>query len=112
MKQISAREIEKIYDEGVPLYVRWSRGPRYDKKPSRDYVSGSAHSGISAVKIGYWADEYLIRRLDEYSFLRIKDKKINAYIYTGEECGQDSDGYELLTPSSVVCIGRWDEKKI
>ena len=110
MKKLSAKDIEEMNDSGTVLYVRWSRGARYDKKPSHDFVSGHNHTGLSAVKIGNWGDDYMIQRLSEYRFLRIKDDRINAYIYTGTEIGKDSDGYSLLEVSSIRCIGRWTEK--
>lgn len=110
MKNLTAKQIEKIWDSGQEIYVRWSRGPRYDKKQkqSRDYQNGRCHAGLSAVKIGAWADEYMITRLQEYRFLRLKDARINPYIYTGNEIGKDSDGYSSI--EIIECLGKWNEK--
>lgn len=110
MKELSHKQIEAMFDAGLEIYVRWSRGPKFDKTPSRDYANGGSHSGLSAVKIGNWADEYMVRRLAEYRFLRMKDSRIRPYIYTGECIGLDSDGYESLAVESAKCIGVWDEK--
>jgi len=110
MKKISSKEIEKLYDQGINVYIRWSRGPKYDRRPSRDYLRGRFHAGLSAVKIGNWTGDYLTRRLAEYRFLRLKDHRINPYIYRGVEVGLDSDGYELIDPRTACCFGRWDEK--
>jgi len=106
-------QIEKIWDEtdvnGESIFVRWSRGPRFDTKPSKDYQSGAIHSGLSSVKIGPWADEYLERRLKEYRFLQMKDPKIKAYIYKAQEIGLDSDGYELIDVATIECLGVWNQ---
>lgn len=114
MKTLNHKEIEKIWDEyeekGLSIFVRWSRGPKYDTKPSRDYLNGGIHSGLSSVKIGAWENEYMIRRLKEYRFLQMKDSKIRSFIYTGEEIGIDSDGYELIDPKTIKCLGMWNEK--
>jgi len=114
MRKLTTAQIEKIWDEtdalGESIFVRWSRGPKFDTKPSRDYLSGAVHAGLSSVKIGAWADEYMERRLKEYRFLQMKDSKIKAYIYKAEEIGFDSDGYELIDVESIECLGIWNEK--
>ena len=113
MKKMTTDQIEKIWDEvnenGDSIFVRWSRGPKFDTKPSRDYQSGAVHSGLSSVKIGAWEGEYLERRLREYRFLQMKDEKIRAYIYKAEEIGLDSDGYELIDVKSIECLGVWNQ---
>lgn len=81
-------------------FVRWSRGPALDRKQgkSRDYANGGAHAGLSASQIDCsdWSDAKLARRVKEYRFLRLKDERINAYLYIGEIVGEDSDGYESI----------------
>jgi len=113
IREMTTEQIEALNDEyrarGERLYVRWSMGPRYDTRPSRDYVSGGAHAGLSAVELGNWGGEYLARRLAEYKFLRINDERRRAYIYAGETVGLDSDGYELIDLATAVCIGAWTE---
>jgi hypothetical protein len=110
IKRLSAQDIMDRQDTGETLYVRWSRGPRYDNQPSRDYVSGGVHIGMSSVRLGNWDHEYMIRRLGEYRFLQLKDARIAPYIYLGTEVGMDSDGYELIDVPTAECIGRWSEK--
>lgn len=106
-KLLSTDDIMELQDNGYKdnLFIRWSRGPRYDNNSSKDYASGIIHAGLSAVKIGYWEKDYLIKRLKEYEFLRIKDPNIAPYIYTGDIVGTDSDGYQSI--DNVVCLGRW-----
>jgi hypothetical protein len=107
MIKITTSEIMKLQDEGTcNLYVRWSRGPRYDTKASRDYANGGHHVGLSAVWIDYWERDVLERRLREYEFLRIKDSKIKAYIYQADEIGRDSDNAPSITVGSK-CLGEW-----
>lgn len=107
IKSITTDEIMKLQDEGIRnLFIRWSRGPKFDKTPSRDYVSGKMHEGVSAVPIDFWEKPIMNRRLKEYEFLRIKDPKIAPYIYKGTPVGVDSDGYALLPIGSEV-IGKW-----
>lgn len=84
------------------LYVRWSRGFVQDKKlkHSTDYQSGKVHAGLSAVRINPdWAsdDQWLARRITEYSFLRVKDHRISCHIYSAKKIGIDSDGYDSIT---------------
>jgi len=105
VKQITINQIMVMQDSGIRnLFVRWSRGPKFDNKPSKDYANGSNHAGLSAVWIDYWEQDIMIRRLKEYEFLRIKDSSINAYIYQAEEIGKDSDGYSSI-PVGSKCIG-------
>lgn len=108
MKKLTVKKIMEMQDAGQTLYVRWSRGQKWDKKPSRDYLTGSVHAGLSAVKLGYWDEKYMARRLNEYGFLRMKDSKIKPYIVIGKEVGIDSDGYESIEVSEW--IGEWDQK--
>jgi len=110
MERLSAQQIMAMQDSGANLFVRWSRGPHFDRNPSRDYVNGGAHAGLSAVQLGQWDEPYMIRRLNEYRFLQMKDARIAPYIYTGEVIGHDSDGYELISVSSAKCLGRWSER--
>jgi hypothetical protein len=103
-------EAEKLIDDyrerGIDIYIRWSRGKGYDNRPSRDYANGGQHTGLSASKIGNWGGEYLLRRLTEYRFLRIKDNKIRGYLVTGKQVGLDSDGYELIDVNSIDYIAK------
>jgi hypothetical protein len=97
------------------LYVRWSRGSRIDRRQgtSRDYLSGSPHTGLSAVPIDAdWAadDVRMARRVTEYWFLRIKDEQIGCHIYRAERVGTDSDGYALI--SHIQQVGTLDEALI
>jgi len=97
------------------LYIRWSRGPKLDRKQgvSRDYVSGYSHAGLSAVPVDAdWAtdDKWLARRVMEYVFLRLKDSAIGCHIYRAERVGTDSDGYALI--NNFRLIGRLDEALI
>jgi hypothetical protein len=110
MDKLSTDQIMALQDAGNrKLYVRWSRGPEFDARPSRDYANGGEHSGLSAVWIDYWERAILVSRLKEYEFLRIKDVEIAAYIYQAEELGKDSDGYASI-PVGSRCIGRWVEE--
>jgi len=112
INSLSAQEIMDMQDNGMVLFVRWSRGPKYDIKPSRDYANGGVHGGLSAVLIGHWEGAYMTRRLNEYMFLRMKDEKLKPYIYTGEVIGRDSDGYESIDVATANCVGVWDEVKL
>lgn len=110
MSTITTDQIMAMQDAGTRnLYVRWSRGPEYDTKPSCDYANGGVHAGLSAVWIDYWEREIMVRRLKEYEFLRIKDAEICAYIYQGDEIAKDSDGYSSI-PVGSRCIGKWAEE--
>jgi hypothetical protein len=110
MNKLTTDQIMALQDSGIRnLYVRWSRGPKYDTKPSRDYSNGGAHAGLSAVWIDYWERDYMVRRLKEYQFLRLKDLLIDAYIYQAEEIGKDSDGYSSI-PVGSKCLGKWIEE--
>jgi hypothetical protein len=109
MIRLSAKEIMDKQDAGITLFIRWSRGPEYDKQASRDYINGGAHAGLSAVQLGMWDEPYMIRRLNEYRFLQMKDAEIKPYIYTGDVVGLDSDGYESVNVESAVCVGIWNE---
>lgn len=110
MKEITTDQIMAMQDAGIRnLYVRWSRGPEYDTKPSRDYANGGSHAGLSAVWIDYWERAIMVRRIKEYEFLRMKDPMISAYIYQADEIGKDSDGYSSI-PVGSKCIGKWVEE--
>lgn len=117
-KTLSAKDVEEIADNlrenGESSFVRWSRGPKYDKKMagSRDFVLGKTHGGLSAVEIGNWGDEYLKKRLREYSFLRMKDPELQPHIYKAKKVGVDSDGYSLIDPQTIEHIGTVDIKDI
>lgn len=108
VKKISTVEaLANAIKNGEGQFVRWSRGPAMDARKgfSRDYVSGSNHEGLSAVKIDpEWATDpqWMGRRVGEYGFLRMKDPKIAPYIYSGKEVGLDSDGYSLIKDISGV----------
>ena len=104
-------QIMALQDSGVRnLYVRWSRGPTYDTKPSRDYASGAEHAGLSAVWIDYWERDVMVRRLMEYQYLRIKDDQIRPYIYQADEISRDSDGYSSI-PVGATCLGEWEPEE-
>ena len=110
MDKVTTNQIMAMQDDGIRnLYVRWSRGPEYDTKPSCDYANGGQHAGLSAVWIDYWEREIMVRRMKEYEFLRIKDAGICAYIYQAEEIGKDSDGYSSI-PVGSKCLGKWVEE--
>lgn len=109
-KQITTSEIMALQDAGIRnLYVRWSRGPECDTVPSRDYVNGGSHVGLSAVLIDFWERDIMVRRIKEYEFLRIKDTGIEAYVYQADPIGIDSDGYASL-PIGSKCLGQWVEE--
>lgn len=96
-----------ISDDSKTLYVRWSRGFRFDSKQgeSRDYQNGGCHAGLSAVEINSdWVedDKWMARRMTEYLFLRMKDGAINCHIYSGVEVGKDSDSYESITEIEYI----------
>ena len=112
IKTLSVYDIIAMQDAGETLFVRWSRGPQYDTKPSRDYANGGQHAGVSAVELGYWDEAYMSRRLKEYRFLRIKDSELMGYIYKGAVVGTDSDGYQSLAVESLECVGVWDEQMV
>jgi len=108
MDKITTDQIMALQDSGTRnIFVRWSRGPKFDTNPSRDYVSGRQHAGLSAVWIDYWDRPTMVRRLREYEFLRIKDAEIAPYIYQADEIGKDSDGYSSIT--NTRCLGVWDQ---
>lgn len=110
MTMITTDQIMALQDSGIKnIYVRWSRGPEFDVNPSRDYVSGQTHSGLSAVFIDYWERAIMVRRMKEYEFLRLKDSLINAYIYQASEIAKDSDGYSSIEIGSK-CLGQWIEE--
>jgi hypothetical protein len=109
MDRITTDQIMALQDAGTRnLFIRWSRGPEFDKSPSRDYANGGAHAGLSAVWIDYWERDIMVRRLKEYEFSRIKDSLIRAYIYQADEIGKDSDGYSSI-PCGSRCLGQWAE---
>lgn len=110
MKTITTMKgLKAIVAAGDGLYVRWSRGPALDRKQatSRDYVYGGEHAGLSAVPVNIdWAcDEvWMSRRVTEYLFLRLKDSRINCWIYSGKTIGKDSDNYDSIT--DIEPVGR------
>lgn len=113
IKQIKTEKAleDIVRSAGDNVYVRWSRGPKFDKKMggSRDFVSGQDHKGLSAVPVDAdWASdaERMSRRLGEYGFLRMKDAMISPYLYRASRVGTDSDGYALI--SDINAIARID----
>ena len=110
MKKLTTDQIMEMQDAGIrDLFIRWSRGPKYDTRPSHDFVSGRTHAGLSCVWIDYWEREIMVRRLGEYGFVRINDPARKGYIYRGTEIGKDSDGYSSIAVGSE-CIGEWVEE--
>ena len=99
----TVKALKNLISSNTKLYVRWSRGYSFDKKQnvSRDYQNGGTHAGLSAVEVNpYWGldgnEKWMAERVTEYLFLRMKDGAINCHIYTGNEVGKDSDGYESI----------------
>lgn len=101
----SISELNDLVNSQENLFIRWSRGIEFDKKQcvSRDFAAGCAHSGLSAVKLNKdWSEAELASRVSEYSFLRIKDGRISAWIYKGNEVGNDSDAASSITEVELV----------
>jgi len=115
MKRIATLDaLKKIIAMTPGLYVRWSRGPKYDKRASRDYLTGGTHAGMSAVCVDpEWAsdDKWLARRVVEYRFLKMKDPAITCYLYAGAEVGTDSDGYSSIA-TDAKCVAKLTEDLI
>ena len=84
------------------MYVRWSRGPKFDKKQkySLDKVTRRNEPGLSGVNIEKeWLEDPFIflQRLQEYSFgTRLNDSAVKGWIYKGIELGIDSDGHAAI----------------
>ena len=89
------------------VYVRWSRGPRKDRRMgghSRDWTNGNAHAGLSASPLR-WTDgrrAYLAAQLIEYRHLRLKDDAIHGWLCTGRQVGTDSDGAASIMIGKVL----------
>ena len=95
-----------------PIYVRWSRGNKYDMKEgavSRDFAAGGTHSGLSAVPFDPSSPD-AAKYLAEYQFLRMKDPKIKPHFYHGNVKGTDSDGYPSIEPTKY--LGTVDNKMV
>lgn len=92
--------------ETGPLYARWSRGPRYDLRPgavSRDYQSGATHDGLSAIELSNdLSRDRLLRFINDYSFLRAKDKDIRSHLYEAKRIGVDTDGAPTIRPTKYI----------
>lgn len=101
-------EILKLAETGN-LYVRWSRGPKLDKrqKCSRDYVSGGTHAGLSCQKIKPDNPHTITAMmLVEYRFLRRKDSGIHGWLFYGTENGTDSDGAPTVDADSIKPVAQ------
>lgn len=113
-------EILQLAEQGK-LYVRWSRGPAMDKKQghSRDYVSGSTHSGLSCQSatpdydyMRTVAHARLAMMLVEYSFLQRKDSKIYGWLFRAEENGRDSDNAPTVDAATIVPVGKMSQELV
>lgn len=99
-------DIEKAAEEGGQVFARWSPSAKGDLTPgakSRDFVSGSTHSGLSAVPItGDMHPVDIAKSINEYSFLRSQDSRSIPRIYAGKKIGVDSDGYASIAPQKLL----------
>jgi hypothetical protein len=85
---------------GNPLFVRYSRGPKFDMEygaVSKDHQTGEYHSGLSAVELnGKMSDEKLVRYLRDYA------SGGDPHIYAGEVTGLDSDRSPTIRPTKYI----------
>lgn len=105
-KAVKRASIPSLLGSPDSVFVRWSRGPSFDMKPgaaSRDYVSGTVHDGLSAVSLGDAEDvEDILRSVNDYSFLRMKDPEIRPHVYRAKKIGIDSDGAPTISPTEYL----------
>lgn len=99
-------EIEALAEEHGRVYIRWSPSAKGDLKgsqQSRDFVSGSAHGGLSAIEItGDMHPVDIARYLAEYGFLRMQDRRSTPHVFLAERVGSDSDGYASVKPRKLL----------
>lgn len=102
---------KKAEENGETMYVRWSRGPKLDKEmgSSMDYTSYQRHQGLSAQPVRHDDPELAAQMIHEYKFLRRKDDKIFAWIFTGRQNGVDSDGAPTIDANSIKPVGKISE---
>ncbi|MFD7922222.1 DUF6098 family protein [Streptomyces sp. NPDC059740] len=105
--------VDLVGAEGGRVFVRWSRGPRYDLAPgqvSTDELTGVAMPGLSASPLGveeWWEDRplelWVARRVYDYSHLReVKGPDVRPWTLTGREVGRGPDNEPLVTDARPV----------
>lgn len=87
------------------LYVRWSRGPRQDRRgTSKDELSGVPLPGLSASALGvepWWGQRdrrlWVARRIYDYAHLPVRrGGNIRPWVLEGRECGRGPDNEPLV----------------
>lgn len=103
MRSISSMgNLRGLLKEAEPVYLRWSRGPKYDLKPgarSRNQVTGQLESGLSATPLTPNDDSAALAKLiREYEFLRLGGSDIAPHLYTGRKLGVGGDNEPVIAP--------------
>lgn len=95
------KQVENLSEKHGKIYVRWSANEASDLAKgaaSRDYLNGGLHAGLSAIPItGDMHPSDIAKRIAEYSFLRMQNKKSMPRIYLADKVGVDSDGYDSIS---------------
>nr|CAD18991.1 hypothetical protein [Streptantibioticus cattleyicolor] len=103
----SLDDLARLADGSRGLYVRWSRGPRYDLREtgSADSLTGISLPGLSANPLDvddWWAGRplrlWVARRLYDYCHLRHDiGPGVRPWVLRGREVGRGPDNEPLLT---------------
>ncbi|HAI60123.1 MAG TPA: hypothetical protein DCM32_09650 [Xanthomonadaceae bacterium] len=99
-------EIEALAEKHGRVYIRWSPSAKGDlsgSQQSRDFQSGATHAGLSAVEVtGDMHPVDIAKRLSEYGFLRMQDRRSAPRVYLADRTGTDSDGYASVKPKQLL----------
>ncbi|WP_243742569.1 DUF6098 family protein, partial [Actinorugispora endophytica] len=102
-------ELAALVGRSGPLYLRHSRGPRYDcRETSRDYESGLALPGLSATVLDpepWWTrplDDWLARQVCKYVEITEAEDERAAWVLSGRVCARGPDHEPLLTDVEPV----------
>lgn len=112
--QSFAEDVANLANDHGRVFIRWSPSSARDlagMNPSRDFVSGAVHGGLSAIEILAGSHPVdVAKALATYGFLRMQDSRSLPRVYAGTRIGTDSDSHALIktsqllrdTPASVV----------
>jgi Family of unknown function (DUF6098) len=98
-------ELAELLDDRCDLYVRWSRGPRYDTATtSSDELTGVPLPGLSANPLAvedWWAGRslrlWVARRLYDYRHLsEIRGPGVRPWVLEGHEVARGPDNEPLV----------------
>lgn len=100
-------DVSKTLGPDEQLFVRWSRGPKYDLKAgfvSKDHATGQKHDGLSSSSLSVGDPNFAIRQITSYAHLGQIDSTIYPWIFVGKQVGTDSDNGPVVEPSRVVAV--------